>query len=161
MYQIQLLYREVKISAEEWYNNTKDIFFPKEILYIATDERNLSFFDPLTNYYSIRFLDNFTKLFNPDNSIEPAYFGMIDTIVASYGRQFVGTSFSTFTNYINRIRGYRGFSMNSSWYGTSSNKLNMHSWDDVTKTKIPPFTREFPDAWVRIDGDEFVTKTNY
>ena len=181
-----LQYKFVKIPAEEWYENTKDIFFPKEVLYIATDETNRSFFDPLTNHYTIRFLDDYQKIFNPDNAIESAYYGMIDTIVASYGRQFVGTSFSTFTNYINRgklfcfifisailsykiltstcnkiVRGYRGFSMNSSWYGTLNEKNNMHIWDDEAILKNPPFTREFPDGWIRIDGDEFITKTNY
>jgi GDP-fucose protein O-fucosyltransferase len=34
------------------------------------------------------------------------YYGMIDQLVASRGRIFYGCWFSTFTGYINRIRGY-------------------------------------------------------
>ena len=32
-------YKKVKIPAEEWYENTKEVWKPKEIIYIATDER--------------------------------------------------------------------------------------------------------------------------
>mmetsp|Transcript_22391 Transcript_22391/g.28583 ORF Transcript_22391/g.28583 Transcript_22391/m.28583 type:complete len:137 (+) Transcript_22391:939-1349(+) len=39
-----LQYKEVKISAEEWYSNSKDLWMEDEILFIASDERNKTFF---------------------------------------------------------------------------------------------------------------------
>ena len=89
-------YKKVKLPAEEWYENTKEIWKPKEILFIATDERNKTFFDPIAQHHELRFLDDYFELAGLGN-LDPNYFGMIDTIVASRGRAFAGTWFSTFT----------------------------------------------------------------
>lgn len=91
-----LQYKNVKIPAEEWYNNTKEVWKPGEILFIATDERNKTFFDPIKEHHELRFLDDYwdeAKL----GDLESTYLGMVDTIVASHGRAFAGTWFSTFT----------------------------------------------------------------
>lgn len=92
-------YKKVKISAEKWYENTKEIWKPNEIIYIATDEHNKSFFDPIAQHHDIRFLDDYWDLASL-GSIDPNYFGMIDTIVSSRARAFAGTWFSTFTGYV-------------------------------------------------------------
>jgi hypothetical protein len=55
----ELQYNEVKIPAEEWLNNTKELWQPNEILFIATDEKNKTFFDPIAKYYQVRFLDEY------------------------------------------------------------------------------------------------------
>lgn len=90
----------MKITAEDWYDNTKDLFQNKdEIIYIATDERNQTFFDPLAKHYTLRFLSNYSDAASLGD-YDPNIMGMIDTIVASRGRLFVGTWFSTFTGYI-------------------------------------------------------------
>lgn len=89
-------YKKVKISAEAWLANTQEVWQPKEILFIATDERNKTFFDPIGRYYDIRFLDDYWDLASLGD-LDPNYFGMIDTIVSSRARAFAGTWFSTFT----------------------------------------------------------------
>jgi GDP-fucose protein O-fucosyltransferase len=38
--------------------------------------------------------------------ISANYYGMLDQLIASRGNVFVGAFFSTFTGYINRMRGY-------------------------------------------------------
>ena len=92
-------YKKVKISAEKWYENTKEVWKPNEIIYIATDERDKSFFDPIAKHHDIRFLDDYWDLASLGD-IDPNYFGMIDTIVSSRARAFAGTWFSTFTGYV-------------------------------------------------------------
>lgn len=89
-------YKKVKIPAEEWYDNTKEIWKSNEIIYIATDERDKKFFDPIAKHHDIRFLDDYWELAGLGD-IDPNYFGMIDTIVSSRARAFAGTWFSTFT----------------------------------------------------------------
>jgi len=89
-------YKSVKLPAEEWYENTKEVWETNEILYIATDERNKTFFDPIAKHHDIRFLDDYFELAGLGN-IDSNYFGMIDTIVSSRARAFAGTWFSTFT----------------------------------------------------------------
>ena len=147
-------YKATRLSIEEWYNNTKSFLHKGEALYIATDERNRTFFAPLTETYghAVKFLDDFADTFHLKD-MDPAYLGMIDTIVASHGRTFTGTWFSTFSGYINRLRGYRGISMKDSWYSWPQRKTKMHTWE---YPKGNYYAREWPIAWVGIDGDELV-----
>mmetsp|Transcript_4121 Transcript_4121/g.9159 ORF Transcript_4121/g.9159 Transcript_4121/m.9159 type:complete len:540 (-) Transcript_4121:676-2295(-) len=145
-------YKKTKIGAEEWYENTNDLFHPNEIIYIATDEKNKTFFEPLHKHYTLRFLSDFSDAAGL-NELDPNLMGMIDTIVASQGRLFVGTWFSTFTGYINRMRGYYGMPGTASYYSQTDRKLNTHKWENPSKVMT---AREWPTAWVRIDGDEEV-----
>eukprot|EP01083_Nonionella_stella_P115823 343729_1 len=82
-----LQYKKVKISAEEWYDNLKETFVDNEIIYIATDERNKTFFDPIKEHNDIKFLDDYWEMAGLSN-LDPNYMGMLDTIIASRGRVF-------------------------------------------------------------------------
>jgi len=162
----------VKITADDWYKNTRGLFKKNEIVYIATDERDTTFFLPLAKHYKLRFLRNFTESAGLDQ-LDPNIMGMVDTIIASRGRIFVGTWFSTckwklsllcfivitynslillsVTGYINRMRGYYGMSGTTSFYSTPDRKLNTHKWQNHSKILT---AREWPTAWIGIDGDE-------
>jgi len=88
------LFNEYLVSAETIYENTKDILVPNSTIFIATDERNSTYFDPLRKYYNLLFLDDFRHMFE---GLNRNYLGMLDQRVASRGRTFVGTFGSTFT----------------------------------------------------------------
>lgn len=145
-----LQYKKVKISAEEWYENLKDTWLPHEIIYIATDERNKTFFDPIAQHHDVKFLDDYWE-YARLGELDGNYMGMIDTIVASRGRTFGGTFFSTFSGYINRMRGYHGMSMKNSYYGYSPKKTITHEWKDHYSGTT--FSYEWPDGWIGIDAD--------
>ena len=51
-----------------------------------------------------------------DSLGDPNFVGMVEQIIASQGRVFVGTWYSTFTGYINRLRGYYGLRPDTSFY---------------------------------------------
>ena len=87
-----LQFKEVKFDSSEWYANTKEIWKPNEVLYIATDERNQSFFDGFREKHSgpLRFLGDYKGLAGLDD-IDPSLYGMIDTVIASRGEMFAGT----------------------------------------------------------------------
>ena len=72
-----LQYKKVKISAQEWYDNTKEVWKPKEILYIATDERDKSFFDDLAKHHDLRFLDDYWDMAGL-GSLDPNYMYVLD-----------------------------------------------------------------------------------
>lgn len=146
-----LQFKEVKIPASEWYNNTKELYRENEILYVATDERNKTFFKDLAEHHDLRYLDDYKELAGLGD-VDPSHLGMIDTIVASRGRVFVGTWFSTFSGYINRLRGYHGLSMKDSWYSFLPRKNALHEWVTVNQSV---YAFEYPDGWVGIDGDEY------
>ncbi|KAL7570496.1 hypothetical protein ACA910_004277 [Epithemia clementina (nom. ined.)] len=152
-----LQFKEVWISGEEWYNNTKDAWLDKEILYIATDERNKTFFDELARHHELRFLDDYWDLADL-SSLDPNYVGMIDTIVASRGRAFAGTWFSTFSGYINRLRGYYGFSMKNTWYSYLPRKTALHEWPVIARHA---YAFEWPDGWAGIDADAFPARDKF
>jgi hypothetical protein len=92
-----------RVSADEIYDNVQDVLTENKTVYVATDERDKSFFDPLRKHYDLVFLDDFKHELEGVNS---NLFNMLDQLIASRGNVFVGCWFSTFTGYINRIRGY-------------------------------------------------------
>mmetsp|Transcript_31721 Transcript_31721/g.48632 ORF Transcript_31721/g.48632 Transcript_31721/m.48632 type:complete len:91 (-) Transcript_31721:252-524(-) len=84
---------------------------------------------------------------------------MLDSLIASKGRIFFGCWFSTFTGYINRIRGYRsvnekqpgyedGLLPTSYYYALEDRKLHLHTYYPVKKSF---YAREFPTSWRSID----------
>lgn len=149
-------YKDTRIDAEQIHAKSKDKLVPGSTIFIATDERDKSFFDPLKQHYNIFFLDDFMDLLEGVNS---NYYGMIDQLVASRGRVFHGCWFSTFTGFINRMRGYRSVKdklpgyedgvLPTSWYYVPNNR------NDVLQRYVPLsnsfFAREFPTSWRGID----------
>jgi len=152
-----LQYKKVKIPAQEWYDNTKEVWQPHEILYIATDERDKSFFDDLAKHHDLRFLDDYWDMAGLGD-LDPNYMGMIDTIVASRGRAFAGTWFSTFSGYINRLRGYHGLSMMDTWYSFLPKKTAMHEWKVVDDFA---YAFEWQDGWIGIDRDVWPSRDKF
>ena len=103
-------------------------------LYVATDERDKSFFDVFRKDYDLVFLDDFLHVIpdvntnvsvtlsalrssehwqrltpmclSPHPSPQTQYYGMIDQLVSYKSRIFYGTWWSTLSGYVNRMRGY-------------------------------------------------------
>jgi len=151
-------YKETRIPATEIYDNIKEIFEDNSTLFIATDERNKTFFDPLAQHYQIYFLDNFVHLLPKD--FNKNYYGMLDQRIASRGLKFAGAYYSTFTGYINRMRGYH--SQKEKLDGYLDGKLESYFYvprekrDDISVYSSllgPLWGREFPTAWRDIDHD--------
>lgn len=110
-------YKEVKISAAELIENIGHLLPESQLIYIATDEKNKTFFNDFQpRFPNIRYLDDYYQHANLSN-INPNFLGMIDQVVCAKGQYFVGTWFSTFTGYITRMRGYLGFHDYTVYYG--------------------------------------------
>jgi hypothetical protein len=139
------------------WSNTKDIWNSNEILYIASDEKNRMFFDHFAAKHDLRFLDDYIDMANLSN-LPKEHLGMIDVVVASRGRAFVGTYFSTFSGYITRLRGYYGMSKYTTFYGWNPVKYDMQK--DIFFASSNEFKREYPIGWIEIDGDEKVSSDN-
>jgi hypothetical protein len=90
-------------------------------------------------------------------------YSIIDQLVATRGHTFFGAFCSTFTGYINRLRGYH--STKYKWEGYRDGALvnsffynfNHEGKRDKMRTYHPPvhawFFREYPIAWRDIDHD--------
>jgi len=149
-----LAYKEVKVDGNELYEASKMELIEGGTVFVATDEKNKDFFKPLREHYDLCFLDDFKHLFEGVNT---NMYGMLDQLVASRGRVFYGTYFSTFTGFINRMRGYhadrakvhnQNGTIRSYYFLPFEKRYGMASF----MPPRPPFwTREFPLAWRDID----------
>jgi hypothetical protein len=154
-------FREMILPAEELYEkNLKSFFREKRTLFVATDERNTSYFDILRDHYQIYFLKDFEHLLVDVNR---NFFGMIDQLVASRGEIFVGTYFSTFSGYINRLKGYHSQNKKSSgyehgiirsFYFAPKERRSIRRLHRMYRSIRPNFWQEeFPAGWRMIDYD--------
>eukprot|EP00521_Asterionellopsis_glacialis_P006023 CAMPEP_0195281424 /NCGR_PEP_ID=MMETSP0707-20130614/739_1 /TAXON_ID=33640 /ORGANISM="Asterionellopsis glacialis, Strain CCMP134" /LENGTH=537 /DNA_ID=CAMNT_0040340307 /DNA_START=134 /DNA_END=1747 /DNA_ORIENTATION=- len=148
-------YKNTRVSGDEIYEVSKDELTEGATVYIATDERDRSIFKPLSDKYDVVYLDDFLDLAKDLNT---NYYGMLDQLVASKGRIFFGCWFSTFTGYINRIRGYHADALKlpgyeegiheSYYYALAEHKTKMKEFYPV---KQAFHAREFPASWRMID----------
>jgi len=76
-------YKMTRVEASKLYEQSKDQLIPGGTLYIATDERDKSFFKILMDHYDVTFLDDYMHLLT---DVNPNYYGMLDQLVASKGR---------------------------------------------------------------------------
>ena len=90
--------------------------------------------------------------------LDPNYFPLVEQIVASRAKVFVGTFYSTFSAYISRLRGYYSVKEKQDGYITG-NLPNTYFLPSKYKKEMvlyqavhdPLFAREFPVAWRDID----------
>lgn len=150
-------YKATRVEADVLYGASKDHIPEKATLYIATDERKKDFFNILKEHYNVYFLDDFKDLFKGLNT---NYYGMLDQLIASKGRTFYGTYYSTFTGYINRMRGYSSTKFHleggnngtiNSYYFIPEGKRN--EMRNYRALREPLWSREFPTSWYDIDKD--------
>jgi hypothetical protein len=147
----------VKIPAQEILDLTTSLIpgNPKDkVVYIATDERNMSFFEPFKKAFKeVYFLNDFQ--FRADYGVQQLpknHAGMVDQIVCASADIFIGTPLSTFTGYITRLRGY----MNTTVPGLYDRtyfymEKHMHQLQDRPHLHLPFWPREFVDAFEGIN----------
>jgi hypothetical protein len=96
-------YKRTRIPSSQIYGISKDKIPDGTTVYVATDERKKEFFDDMAEHYDVIFLHDYKHLLGDLNT---NFYGLVDQLVASRSRVFFGCWFSTFTSYINRLRGY-------------------------------------------------------
>lgn len=140
----------MKISGDQILANNAQYLPRTALAYVASDERNQTFFEPFKQYFTggVRFLNDFTELADLNN-INPNYLGMIDQVICSRADiRFVGTWFSTFSGYITRMRGYLGFADETVVYGDKDHRDRFQKYEHF---KFPFYMREWPESWKDID----------
>ena len=154
------------LSAKELYETSKaelEKLPDVRVLFIATDHREKAFFDPFRKKYHVFFLDDFDDIANLSDK---RFGGMVDQLIAAKGEVFWGTFWSTFSGYINRLRGYHATRAElpgaergelNSFYFSPEHKINqMRQYMPV---KLPLFMRDFPTSWINLEKDNSKGKT--
>ncbi|KAL7455629.1 hypothetical protein ACHAWC_007164 [Mediolabrus comicus] len=151
----QSQFPNTEMTASTILAGIQDSIAPGSTLYISTDERNPTFFDPLREVYDIKFIGDFGELLS---GINPQFFGLAEQLVASRARVFYGTYYSTFSAYIVRLRGYYSVKENQPGHmsGSLQNTYFLPTqWKNEMATyqaiHVPFYAREFPIAWRDID----------
>jgi GDP-fucose protein O-fucosyltransferase len=144
-------YKDTRVEATDIYENIKELIPEGTTVFIATDERQKDFFKIFQQHYHVYFLSDFSHELNDVNT---NFYGMIDQRVASRGRTFIGCYYSTFTGYINRMRGYHSQKeksngweqgiVNSWYYIPREQKEALRVYMPLSP---PLWAREFPLAW--------------
>lgn len=89
-------------TSKKIVSTIKYLFKEDRPIYIATDEKDLSFFDELKKYKFLYFFKDFYSNYNGlDESI-------IEQLICTNSEIFYGTFKSTYSKRINILRGYRG-----------------------------------------------------
>ncbi len=144
-----------EISSEEILQSLSDVEVGSTI-FVATDDLDENSFQPIKETYKLCFLSDYKDLLR---GLNPNYFGMIEQVVASRGESFHGTFYSSFSGYINRLRGYYNLHqvtdegsndgvLQSSFYMPAQYRNENKIYKAVQK---PFYAREFAIAWRDID----------
>ena len=169
----QAMFNKTEISAQQLFDQaTSQHFQEGDVVFVATDEKDKSFFRPLQQHYTLYFLDDFVHELGGTNDDDtgtglwnnPNYYIMMDQLVAAQGQLFFGCWFSTFTGYIMRLRGYHSQfrrSLNyeqgilpTSYYYTPVYKMNQMTH---YHPMVPPlWAREHSMAWRLLNRDVVV-----
>jgi hypothetical protein len=175
---------ELTEDAKYIYSIVSTMIPPNQTIYISTDEEDHTFFDYFREQgHSIYFLSDFLPHTPPhpnghgnghdktndggnDNNdkfyylrdLHRDYHGLVEQLVASRGRVFVGCYYSTFTAYINRLRGYHSQKeksggwedgiINSFYYAPKAFRT-IHS--NYTMAQHTLWAQEYPTGWRDID----------
>jgi hypothetical protein len=124
----------------------------KRRLYIATDEPDRGFFSAIGHHYEIYFLEDCKSILPPGMS--DALLACVEQMVCAFGALFVGTRLSTFSAYINRLRGYYGAPDKNVHFtdGSPGSEMDDHgsppfSWVNWMQAGNPLWGREFREGW--------------
>lgn len=143
-------FKNTRLEAAEIFANVEDIIAPGSLVYVLTDEGNSTFFDPVRGRYRLRFLKDYFFGAEMDD-MNPNLIGMVEQVIATGAREYVGTYFSTFTGYITRLRGYLG--KNPGWYFLEGYKDILQPGKGSFYSTNTFYVQEWPVAYQRIDDE--------
>ncbi|CAM9561978.1 unnamed protein product, partial [Ectocarpus sp. 12 AP-2014] len=140
-------YKSVMIDPADVIANSLDHLNDNEVVYVATDEKDLSVFEPFEKNVRVKFLSDYYERAGV-SELNPNLVGMLEQVIASHGRTFTGCWLSTFTAYILRLRGHLQMPRKSNWSYFNPRK----EYNQAYKLpENPLWMTEWPFGWERID----------
>lgn len=115
---------------------------PSLPIYIATDEKQRSFFKKLSLKYDIYFYDDFDFKFGNDYVNDELHNAVLEQVICSQSENFFGTYLSTFSKRINIIRGLDGRQADD-WMGINY----IPEKPDENLTDVLPWTKMNNKLW--------------
>jgi hypothetical protein len=155
-------YKDLCISCKDILDNIKDIIPFGSKLYIATDQNDRSFFEPLTEYYTLFFYDDIRSKVKIYDDLDANYIPIIEQLICTRSIKFIGNKLSTLSSYIYRLRGYMNDIEDKNYY-LNTEKYNSELQEVFTtdNSYIANWAREYKDAWQWYKGKVFVSIASY
>jgi len=142
-------YKDLVLSAEQIYNNIKNVIPQGAKLYISTDESDKSFFSIFKENYDVKYYNDISHVIYSNTHKD--LIGLIEQLICTQAKTFIGNKLSTFSSYIYRLRGYmdkedkRFLTYNVE---CQPDKEEEEWWIDV-------WAREYKQAWESIFSIEY------
>jgi hypothetical protein len=155
-------YKDLFIACEQILDNIKDTIPFGSKLYIATDQKDKSFFNPLTEHYTLSFYDDIRSKVKIYDEFDVNYIPIIEQLICTRSIKFIGNKLSTLSSYIYRLRGYMNDIEDKKYYlNTEKYNLNLQHGLTSDNQYIANWAREYPDAWQWYKGRVFVSIASY
>ena len=144
-----LQYKGSFVAADATAANVAPLLRRNESVYVATDETAAAFFAPLEAQRNVMRWRDVVSAMDASGALAeagPKANGLIEQLVCAGGRVFFGTHSSTFTAYIQRLRGYVGAPDLGLYYHDTAASVA----DGQRMLRAPlstSFMREFPLTW--------------
>ncbi len=116
-------------------------------LYVATDEADARYHDALRERFTLVFLRDVLDV----DALPAEVAACVEQVICAHARRFVGTSLSTFSAYVTRMRGYRGMS-DLGIYVTDGRQdeadaTARYSWAASVRAGLPIWARDYREGW--------------
>lgn len=155
-------YKDLFIDCNQILDNIKDIIPFGSKLYIATDQRDKTFFDPLAEHYKLFFYEDIRGKVGIYSEFDNNYIPIIEQLICTRSIKFVGNKLSTLSSYIYRLRGYMNDIEDKNYY------INTEKYNPIDQgvlfeenKYIANWAREYKDAWQYYKGRIFVSVASY
>jgi hypothetical protein len=99
-------YKQTRLNVNAILENIKPLLDSGLSIYIATDETEDAFFKQFSRLHRVYRWTDLVSRATGSIDVPYAWIGPIEQIICAGARRFIGTDLSTFSAYINRIRGY-------------------------------------------------------
>lgn len=153
-----------QLSGEAILTNIRELIPLGSTIYLATDEQDMKV---LNNEFLRYFKDKYTIVMYKDYGhliekyIQPNWIGIIEQLICSRGKKFVGTRLSTYSGYVTRIRGYSPDIEDKGIYFTDIRYPDGYNDERVFSKEWPRWgdywldhglwAREFEESWEGLD----------
>lgn len=147
-------YKDLVIPAEQIYNNIKNVVPQGSKLYISTDETDKLFFSIFEENYDVKYYDDIKHVI--DCNIHKDLVGLVEQLICTQAKTFIGTKLSTFSTYIYRLRGY--MNKEDKRFLTYNTECNPNKEED--EWWIDVWAREYKQVWESIQNIKYFTPVN-
>lgn len=155
-------YKDLNISSEEIVENIQQQIPKGSKLYIATDnDINDEIFQIFRDNYHVFFYEDLEKILKP-GEFDPNWIPIVEQLICSRAKKFVGNKFSTLSSYVYRIRGYMDDISDKKYYINTEKYDSQKQVDFLSDNDyVASWSREYPTAWKLNDESIFVSIASY